>query len=122
MNSRIEILAFAGSVALILFILHLIRRRKLREEYSILWLAGCLVLIVLSLWRELLDIVADALDIYYAPAILLLVGILFGGFMFLHFTIVISRQADINRSLAQEIALLKLKLETLTGQTDVKSD
>ena len=118
MSSRIEILAVFGSVSIILLIIHLIRRRKLREEYSIMWLVGSLALIVLSVWRELLDIVADMLDVYYAPAILLLIGILFGGMIILHFTVVISKQADQNKNMAQEIALLRLELETLSRKTD----
>jgi len=113
MGSRIEILAIFGSASIILLIIHLIRSRKLREEYSILWLIGGIALIVLSLWRGLLDTVAEMLDIYYAPAVLLVVSILFGGMFFLHLTVVISRQAEQSKIMAQEIALLRLELQTL---------
>ena len=52
---RIQILAIIGSVLLIFFIIELIRRKRLREEFSILWLAMGVVFLVLSIFRGLLD-------------------------------------------------------------------
>jgi hypothetical protein len=112
--SRIHILAIIAGLFVIVLILSLIRTRKLREEYSIVWLLGSVVLLVFAVWRDLLDLIADAVGVYYAPAILLLVGIFFGGLIYLHFTVVISRQADQAKNMAQEIALLKERLERLT--------
>jgi len=115
MDIRIQILAIATSVFIILFILSLIRRRMLREEYGIMWLIGGLTLILFSIWRDLLDIIANMVGVFYAPAILILITIFFGGLMFLHLTVVISRHADQNKNMAQEIALLKNKLNTLAA-------
>ena len=53
--------SIAGSVAsilLILVVLELIRSRRLRERYALLWLATGLVLLVLSAWRGGLDTIA----------------------------------------------------------------
>jgi len=112
-HSPIQIISIAVSILIILFVISLIRKRKLREEYSILWIVGSLVLILFSVWRGLVDIIADLVGVAYAPAILLLTGILFGVLMFLHFTVVISKQADENKILAQEIALLKNRIDEL---------
>ncbi len=112
---RIQILAIVASLGVIFFIISLIRKRKLREEYSIMWLIGSVVLIVFSIWRQLLDILAQAVGVYYAPAILLLIGIFFGVLIFLHLTVVISKQANETKCLAQEIALLKIKLDEATN-------
>lgn len=113
MVSPIQIISIAVSVLIIVFILSLIRQRRLREEYSMMWLLGSLVLILFSVWRGLLDIIADFVGVVYAPAILLLIGIFFGVLMFLHFTVVLSKQADENKSLAQEVALLRNRIEEL---------
>lgn len=113
--SRIHILAIAVSIFVIVLILSLIRRRKLREEYSMVWLLGSVVLLLFAVWRDLLDVIAAVVGVYYAPAILLLVGILFGGLIYLHFTVVISRQADQTKNMAQEIALLKERLDRLSA-------
>ncbi len=117
MSLRIQILAIVACFFIIFFIISLIRKRKLREEYSIMWLIGSSVLIIFAIWRDLLDIIAKAVGVYYAPAILLLVILFFGILMFLHITVVISKQTDQNKNMAQEIALLKNKIETLTEKT-----
>lgn len=116
MVTRIQILSIVGSILVIILIIHLIRQRKLHEEYSIMWLVGSFVLIIFSVWRRLLDIIAEFVGVYYAPAILLLVGIFFGVLIFLHFTVVISRQADENKIMAQEIALLEARIDELAGK------
>lgn len=115
MGIRIQIIAIVVSILIILFIVSLIRKRKLREEYSIMWIIGSLVLIVFSIWRDLLDTIASVVGVFYAPAILLLVGIFFGILIFLHLTVVISKQTEQNKTLVQEIALLKHKMETREG-------
>jgi len=117
MPSPIQVISIAASIAAILFVSSLIRKRKLREEYSILWIVGCSVLILFSIWRRLVDILADLVGIAYAPAVLLLIGIFFGVLMSLHFTVVISRQADENKTLAQEIALLRNRIDELERKT-----
>ncbi len=100
MDLRIQILAITASLLVIILVVSLIRKRKLREEYSLVWLAGGLVLLLFSIWRDLLDMVAQLVGVHYAPAILLLVTILFGGMGFLHFSVVISAQAEQHKNMA----------------------
>lgn len=113
MGFRIQVLAVIASIALVLLVIHLMRKRSLRAEYSILWLIGTIGLLVLSLWRELLDKIANLAGVYYAPAILLMVMIFFGVLAMLHLSIVISRQADANKTITQEMALLRNRLEEI---------
>ncbi|MEE8577706.1 MAG: DUF2304 domain-containing protein [candidate division Zixibacteria bacterium] len=115
MGIRIQILAIIASVGLVLWVIHLVRKRSLRAEYSIVWLIGTSCLLILSLWRELLDEVATLAGVYYAPAILLVVVIFFGVLAFLHLSVVLSRQADSNKVMVQELALLRNRLEEIEG-------
>lgn len=110
---RIQALAIAGSVVMMAFILELIRRRKLQEKYAILWLGAGLVMIVFSIWRDLLQIVATAVGVAYAPALLFLVAMLFGIVVMIHFSVVISGLSEKNKTLAQEIGMLKAELKEL---------
>ncbi|UCC44842.1 MAG: DUF2304 domain-containing protein [Candidatus Zixiibacteriota bacterium] len=110
---RIQILAITASVFFILLVLSLIRKRKLREEYALIWFVGGALLILFALWRNLLDMLADLVGVFYAPTILLLVGLFVGAISLLHFSVVISRHSDENKSLAQELALLKERLRQL---------
>ena len=105
--NRVTVLSICASSALFLYILEMVRRRKLREEYSILWLAGSLVILVLSLKQNWLDRIALAVGIAYPPSFLFLVGILFILLILIHFSITISRLHQTNKKMAQEIALMK---------------
>jgi hypothetical protein len=106
--------AIAGAVAsvvLVLVVLELIRKRRLRERYALLWLATGVVLFVLSLWRSGLNTIAGWLGVKgYPPAVLFAVATLFILLVLLDYSTVISKLADQNTILAQRLALLEEKL------------
>jgi Uncharacterized conserved protein (DUF2304) len=106
--------SIAGAIAsfvLVLVVLELIRSRRLRERYALLWLATGIVLTVLSAWRQGLNTIAGWLGVRsYPPAVLFAVGILFILAVLLHYSTVISRLSDQNVLLAQRMALLEQEL------------
>jgi hypothetical protein len=106
--------SIAGAIAsfvLVLVVLELIRSRRLRERYALLWLATGIVLTVLSAWREGLNTIAGWLGVRsYPPAVLFAVGILFILAVLLHYSTVISRLSDQNVVMAQRLALLEQEL------------
>ena len=107
----VSIAASAASILLILVVLELIRSRRLRERYALLWLATGIVLLVLSAWREGLNTIAGWFGIRsYPPAVLFAVGALFVLAVLLHYSTVISRLSDQNVVLAQRLALLEQEL------------
>lgn len=113
MIDRTMVFGLVGSAAALLFVLELVRERRLREEYSLLWLATAVVLIVLSLSRPLLDVLANAIGIFYPPSALFVVAMLFVLLILLHFSTVITRLDQENKDTAQQIALLRHEVEQL---------
>jgi hypothetical protein len=111
MIDRTTIIAVGGSLVVLLVVLELVRQRKLREEYSLLWLITAIVLLILSVSRPLLDILANAVGIFYPPSALFLVALAFVMFILLHFSTVLTRLAHENKELAQQMALLRWELE-----------
>ena len=111
MPDRTMIVGAAGSVGALLLVLELVRRRHLREEYALLWLATGVVLLLLSLSRPLLDTLAAVTGIFYPPSALFLVALLFVLTILLHFSVVLTRLSQQNRELAQQLALLRHDLE-----------
>jgi len=105
--TRVTLFSICASTALLLYILEMVRRRRLREEYSILWLAGSVVILVLSLKQDWLISIAKTAGIAYPPSFLFLVGILFILLILIHFSIAISKLHQMNKKMAQEIALMK---------------
>ena len=109
---RISIVASIASLLLILVVLELIRSRRLRERYALLWLATGLVLLVLSAWRDGLNTIAGWVGVTgYPPAVLFAVGTLFILVVLLHYSTVISKLSDQNVLLAQKVALLEERLD-----------
>jgi hypothetical protein len=114
--TRISILSVLVSVALLFYILEMVRRRRLREEYSILWLAGGVILLVFSLKRDWLEWAADTAGIYYPPSFLFLIGMLFILLILIHFSITISKLYQMNKKMAQEMALMKQATQEERGK------
>jgi hypothetical protein len=107
----VTIAGVLASLVLLAVIFELIRSRRLRERYALLWLLTGLVLLALSAWRGGLNTIAGWAGIEtYPPAILFAVGLLFIILVLLHYSTVISRLADQNTVLAQRIALLEARL------------
>jgi hypothetical protein len=108
---RISLAAVAASLLLLLVVFELIRSRRLRERYALLWLLTGVVLLALSLWRDGLNTIAGWFGVTtYPPAILGAVGALFILVVLLHYSTVISRLSDQNTILAQRLALLEQQL------------
>lgn len=110
MIDRTMVVGVIGSIGVLLFILEMVRRRRLREEYSLLWLATGAVLLILSLSRPLLDVLANAIGIFYPPSALFVVAMMFVLLILLHFSMVITRLTQENKQTAQQIALLRREL------------
>lgn len=107
----VTIAGVVASLVLVAVILELIRSRRLRERYALLWLATGLVLLALSAWRGGLNTIAGWAGVTgYPPAVLFAVGLLFIIIVLLHYSTVISKLADQNTVLAQRIALLEARL------------
>ena len=112
MDARIQILAIAVSASLLGLVFELVRRRRLMERYALVWLFAASVLLTLALWRDLLETIASALGIYYAPSALFAIAFGFILVLLLHFSLVISRLADQNKVLAQRLGMLQQRLES----------
>jgi Uncharacterized conserved protein (DUF2304) len=111
---RISIAASIASALLILVVLELIRGRRLKERYALLWLATGLILLVLSAWRGGLNTIAGWLGVgTYPPAILFAAATLFIILVLLHYSTVLSRLTDENVLLAQRLGLLDERLRRM---------
>lgn len=122
MPDRITVVGLVASVAALLLVLELVRRRKLREDYSLLWLATAVVLIVLSASRSMLDQFAQLIGVVtYPPAALFLVAILFLLAILLHYSTVLSRLTRENKEIAQQLAILRWELAQTRQALDAEA-
>jgi hypothetical protein len=103
---NLRIIGIVGSLALLLFILELVRRRQLKEEYSVLWVITSLLLLLLAAWEGLLRGVRNLIGAGSEASTLYFFGLLFVVTLLLHFSVRVSRLERRVTSMMQEIALL----------------
>jgi len=118
-TSRIQYIAIAGSVILLLVILELIRSKKIKEEYSLLWLFFSVLILLISIFRGFLDVFSQLTGIAYAPAALFLVLIMAVFVILIQFSVIISTISERNNKLNQEVGLLKMELEEMKERVEM---
>jgi hypothetical protein len=107
---KIQAISIIGSLIFLALIARLVLKGKLREEYSIVWILCTLFLIVFSMWRNGLEVLAKALGVYYAPSLIFLFGFFAIIIFLVHLSVVNSKQQQNIKELSQELALLKKEL------------
>ncbi len=112
----LKILAIVGSGTVLFLVIELIRRGRLKERYSLLWLLASAVLLVLSSSRGILEYISSMMGIFYPPSFLFLLAFLFLLLITLHFSVTISGLAEKNKRLAQELALLRQEMRESIGK------
>ncbi|MFA6716018.1 MAG: DUF2304 domain-containing protein [Victivallales bacterium] len=110
---RIQIISIIGSLIFTSFILYLIRWKKLKEAYALIWGIMSIFFLILACWVDGLTFVSHMIGIFYAPATLFLVLLLTVILIMIQFSVIISRQVDKIRNLSQELALLKEQLSRM---------
>lgn len=107
MELRLQLVACAGALLLLVVVFELVRRKRLMERYALLWLLSAFVLLVLAVWGGLLEEVANTIGIFYAPSALFAVAFAFVLLLLLHFSLAVSRLTDQTKVLAQRLALVE---------------
>lgn len=115
-ESKAQIVALVFTAGLFLLVLELVRRRRLAERYALLWMSAAVALLVLAIWTQGLEVIADAMGIQEpANAIFILAfGVIF--VLLLHFSVATSRLAEETKILAQESARLEHELRVARGE------
>jgi hypothetical protein len=115
---RVSVVAAIAAALFLLVIFELIRNRRLQERYALLWLVTGGVILLLSVWRDALRLVAEQIGIAYPPSALFVVGFLFILVVLLHYSTVISELSERNVLLAQDVALLEERLSSHERATE----
>lgn len=103
--------AIIFSALFILFIINLVRKGKIDEKYSILWLVFGVIILGVAIFPESIQVIANLFDVFYAPALLLLFGVIVVGAYIVHITVVITKQNKMIVKLTQELGILKEELK-----------
>ncbi|CCQ45564.1 putative uncharacterized protein [Pseudarthrobacter siccitolerans] len=111
-----NIAAFLLALAIVGLVVEMLRRKKLREKYAALWLIVGVLTLVLAAFPRMLNVVAEFVgvqlpsNLLFAMSILMLLGVC------LHLSWEISVVEDETRTLAEEVAILRVQVEDLNNR------
>lgn len=111
--SKTQIIAAIGAVLLALVVLDLVRRRKLAEDYSLLWIASTVAIAIFGFSTPLLRGLTRMLGILYESSLVFAAGVAFGIVMLLFLSVRMSRMGRNLEAATREVALLRLELDAL---------
>ena len=97
-------------------VVELVRRRRLREKYAALWIVVGLLVVPLGFYPTALNSVSRHVGVASAVSLVLFAGIMFLLLVCLHLSWESSRLEDETRTLAEEIALLRLRVDELGAE------
>jgi hypothetical protein len=100
-------------------LINAVKKNKLDIKYSLVWIFLVVALIILTCFKNLLEILSDVLGIASPVNMLFLCGFCFSLLIIYTLTVALSKLSYRVRKLAQEIALLNNKLERQTDDNTV---
>lgn len=108
---RQQFVAIALAIGVLVLVIELVRRRKLREEYSWLWVITSLGLIGLALDGSVLLWISRSIGAATSTSTLFFGAIVFLLLVALNFSVHLSKLAHRQRTISQRLALLEQELE-----------
>lgn len=111
--NRLVLVGLLAAAVVVVWIVWLIRSKRLQERHAILWLAAALVSAVLGIWQDGLGMFSRLIGVAYPPSALFIVVFVLLGLILLDTVIELSRTVRRTRTLAQRVALLEERLEQL---------
>lgn len=121
MTIKQQVFAILISLTVFIFTIDLVRKKRLREEYSLLWLATSLAMIILILRYDWLLALTKLIGAVLPTTTLFLGSIIFLISLSVQFSMRISKLSDQVKDLVQENALLRYEFEKSTSVQTVVS-
>jgi hypothetical protein len=115
-SRAVRIVAIGVSVSLAAIVLLLVRRRSLREEYTPIWLAVAAGLLLVSVRFDLLRAITRLIGAWTPSSTVFFLGELFLIAICLNFAVRLSRASLQLKSLGQELAIVRARLDELEAQ------
>lgn len=109
--SSTVILGVAGSATVLLALFELMRRHRLREKYAVLWFFVALGVLLLAIFPGLLTGAADLVGVEVPVNLLFFLASLVLLVLTLQHSHELGRLEEKTRTLAEEVALLRLDLQ-----------
>ncbi|GBC98816.1 hypothetical protein HRbin17_01331 [bacterium HR17] len=117
-DPRQQIFAIAASIVIVLLVFELVRRKRLREEYTWLWMLSAATIFLITVCYDLLVAVTRLIGAVLPTTTIFLFGILFLYLISLHYAVKMTALREQVKNLAQGYALLEAELREQGRQDD----
>lgn len=114
--SRTQIFAILAGLALLFLVLEMVRRRRLREEYSWVWLLAAIGYLLVAVWPALPAWVSHLIGSSNPASAFTFLGLFFLFLLSVQFSVQVSRLTEQNKDLAQQVAILDSELRRLSEE------
>jgi hypothetical protein len=104
------------------FVLASLRKKRLKEQYALLWLLMAVALVVAPLFIDLIDTISFAIGIDYPPALMIVIALICFVLIFFQFSMTISRFSEQIKSLTQDLALTRRRVADLEQRLGQPAD
>jgi len=111
----------ALGIAVLLVVINLVRTKKVKEEYALLWLFMAATLVIAPLLIDAIDWVSFRIGISYPPAFMIVLALICFVLIFFQITVTISRFSDQIKTLTQELGLARKRIKELEERLDERS-
>ncbi len=115
--SSTVVLGLIGSSVILVLLFEMLRRRKLREKYAVFWVIVALCTLVVAVFPGLLARASNALGVEVPSNLLFFVASMVLFVVSVQHSSELGRLEERNRTLAEELALLKVRLEALEAKS-----
>jgi hypothetical protein len=113
MSIGFRVFIIVTAILFLIFIVSLVKKRRLSEKDSLLWILASIVILIVSIFPQIPDSIAGLFGLFYPAAILFFVGIIFTLFIVGYHSTRLSDLTEKNKELAQKIGILENRLKRL---------
>jgi hypothetical protein len=119
---KLTIVTGLTSLAVLGFMIELLRRRQLQEKYAILWLAVSIIMVPLAFFPTAFNSIAVGLGFASGVSLVLFLGIVFLLLVCMHLSWEVSRLEEETRTLAEDVALLRTDMLARLAEREASDD
>jgi hypothetical protein len=116
--SRIQLITIIISVLFLGLVSRLVVKGRLREEYSIVWLLFTAILVAFSFWENGLRLFSDAFGVSIPANLVFTISIFVALVYLLHLSVVASKLQKQNKTMAQEMAMMRIELDEMKNDKE----
>lgn len=112
------VLGLIGSLSTLGIVLELLRRRRLREKYAVFWVVVALVTLLLAAFPSVLVWLSDLAGVAVPANLLFFLASMVLLVVSIQHSHELGRMEDRTRTLAEEVALLRMRLDDPRSETE----